>query len=223
MKSTLAVSVESIWATISRWSTLMTRSPAPQNTATTTTTSAPAVMRSRSDGRRRRRAAVTAHPRCEAVALAAHRLDAVPAVGLVELAAEVADVHLDDVGVTVEGRAPHRLEQLGLADGLVGVVEQAGEHLHLTRGQVDDVVARDAPAAERVESQIADGRPVDAAARTAQQGPHPRLEHDHREGLGEEVVGPGLEPSASSYSPDLAVSMRIGVQSSSDRIDRHTR
>src|SRR5436190_14331866 len=69
-------------------------------------------------------AAVRAQP----VAGSAHGFDRGPAERVVDLAPEVADVDLDDVGVAVEVLVPHVLEQVGLAHHDVGVAEEIFEH-----------------------------------------------------------------------------------------------
>lgn len=55
----------------------------------------------------------------QAVAGAADRLHRGPAEGGVDLAAQRADVHLDGVGVAVEGAVPDGVEDLALGDGLM--------------------------------------------------------------------------------------------------------
>src|SRR5699024_1847426 len=93
----------------------------------------------------------------EPVALPAQRLDRSRAERGVDLAAQVADVHLDDVVVAVVGRVPHRPQDLDLGDHLVAVTDQVLEHGvfarrdgdrfpgpgHLPSGGVDLEVARD--------------------------------------------------------------------------------
>src|SRR5688572_24379205 len=79
------------------------------------TSTAPSVMRTRTDRSARSRppapaarSAIVGH---EHVAVAADGAQAVAGEGLVDLAAEVADVDLDDVGADVDLVAPHLLQQ----------------------------------------------------------------------------------------------------------------
>src|ERR1700704_567281 len=73
-----------------------------------TTTTAATVVRTRTE--RTRLPALG----CEPVTHAPHRLDRLAAVGGTELAAEIPDVDLDDVGVAVEGEVPDMSEYVGL-------------------------------------------------------------------------------------------------------------
>src|SRR6185295_5204733 len=77
----------------------------------------------------------------EAVSHASHRLDRPPAVGNVDLAPEVTDVDLDDVGVAVVGRIPDVLEDLGLRRDLADFPHEELEQGELPGGQVELVVS----------------------------------------------------------------------------------
>ena len=106
----------------------------------------------------------------------------------------MADVHLDDVRVALEGEVPHVVEDLGLRHDLAGAPHQELEHRELARGERDVDVAAAAPVRDRVEGEVAGG--VDDRARSAgapEQRAQPGEEHDERERLGEEVVGAGVE------------------------------
>ena len=70
-----------------------------------------------------------------------------PAERLVELLAQMADVHLDDVRITLEREVPHVVEDLGLRHDLAGAAHQELEHRELACGERDLDVA--APAAVR--------------------------------------------------------------------------
>src|SRR6266487_3986663 len=104
-----------------RWA--MTR-PMPVVTSTAITARpASAVMRNRkvpTTCRIRRRGRGSGAIVAESVAGASDGLDEATAVGLVELAAEAADVDLDDVGVAVEVLVPHPGEDLILGQDLSG-------------------------------------------------------------------------------------------------------
>ena len=56
---------------------------------------------------------------------------------LIDLAAEVPDVDLDDVGVAVEGVVPHVVEDLALRDDRAGVRDQVLEDGELAGGELD--------------------------------------------------------------------------------------
>src|SRR5215510_11947849 len=80
-----------------------------------------------------RLATVTNQP----VAHTTHGLDAAPAERLIDLAAQCAHVHLDDVDVTVEGHVPHLVDDIGLGDDLAGPACQAHQHGELLGGQLN--------------------------------------------------------------------------------------
>src|SRR5680860_1253906 len=79
--------------------------------------------------------------RTRMVALAAHGLDERGGEGLVDLAAQVADVDLDDVGIPVEVRGPDVAQQGVLGDSLAGVARQVLQEGELARGQLDEGLA----------------------------------------------------------------------------------
>src|ERR1700722_17107831 len=63
----------------------------------------------------------------EAIAHRAHRVDRRGAVGQAQLAAEIADVHVDDVRRRIVLVAPHGAEDLLAVDDPAMVPEQVGE------------------------------------------------------------------------------------------------
>src|SRR5260221_7669159 len=75
------------------------------------------------------------------VAVAAQRLDHRGCAALVELAPQVADIDVDDVGLAVELPAPHPLGDLRSAKRLSGVAQQIFKHGELARRQHDRLVA----------------------------------------------------------------------------------
>ena len=83
------------------------------------------------------------------------------------------DVHLDDVGIAIERRAPHRPEELALRHLLVGVVEEVRQHLHLARGQFDGVVAPEAASPQRIQSEGLSVRATEEAVAQLQGGLRP--------------------------------------------------
>src|SRR5690606_11713637 len=106
----------------------------PMPNAIATTTVASAVVRRRTDppdsrpGRRPGSAPVMSQP----VTRAAHRLNAVAVEGTVDLVAEMTDVDLDDVRVTVEVEVPHVLQNLPLRDDIALVAQQVLEYRQLS-------------------------------------------------------------------------------------------
>src|SRR5882724_7663441 len=77
----------------------------------------------------------------QSVAVAAQRLDDRGRAALVELAPQVADIDVDDVGLAVELPAPHPLGDLRSAERLAGMAQQVFEHGELARRQHDRVLA----------------------------------------------------------------------------------
>ena len=130
----------------------------------------------------------------EAVADRAHGLQAVAGEGPVDLRAQVADVHLDDVVVAVEVEAPHLGQQLGLGRRATVAAGEGDEQLQLA-GREDELAGA-TPAAPlvRVDAQVADRQhAVDGVRGPADQGPQAGDEHDEAERLAQEVVGAELE------------------------------
>src|SRR3954452_1213070 len=75
----------------------------------------------------------------------AHPTDRVqqPRVGGVDLAAQVGDVGLDDVGLAVEVVVPHVVQDLRLRQHPPGVGHQVAQQLELGGGQGDDLAGLD--------------------------------------------------------------------------------
>src|SRR4029450_13070168 len=99
-------------------STESTSSHPAAPTASAVTTTAARVMRTRTErGGGPRLLAIGAPP---VAADAAHGLERLPSERLVDLAPQVAHVHLDDVVVAVEVLAPHPPQQPGLRPVVAG-------------------------------------------------------------------------------------------------------
>src|SRR4029078_8462867 len=124
---------------------------APKMTMTAT------VSRTRTeDAVRSTASAVGQVGRAQSVALAQDRLEVGALERPVDLPAEVADVHLDDVGVALEVLAPDPLEPLLLAHDLARVAEQSLEEGELPGRQRDVDVAAAAAAGDDVEGEVAE-------------------------------------------------------------------
>ena len=114
-----------------------------------------------------------------------------------QLAAQVSDEYVDDVGVGGEVVAPHQFQQLCARQHRGLVLGQHGQQVELTLGQVDvDAVDPGAPARD-VDLQRADrdgfrGRRRGGSA-AAQQRAHPRHQLGQHERLDQVVVGAGLQ------------------------------
>ena len=113
---------------------------------------------------------------------------------LVDAQPQLPDVDLDDVGVPVEREVPDVLEDPALREHLAGVPEQVLQQRELPGAQRHRDVAAPHPVPGRVEPQVPGGehrrsrRPAPAHQRA-----QPGEQDDVREGLGEEVVGAGVQ------------------------------
>src|SRR5581483_7860195 len=74
----------------------------------------------------------------------------------IDLLPELADVHVDDIGLRVEVIVPHVLEQHGPGNDLTGVAHEVLEQLELPRLQLDRARAAPDLAAEQIYAQIPD-------------------------------------------------------------------
>src|SRR5450759_161283 len=85
----------------------------------------------------------------EAIAHAAHRLDAVSA----DLCAQVTHVHLNNVRARVEVQPPHTAEQLLAAEHLIRVPQELLGQRELTRREVEQRSVHGDAACQQVELQ----------------------------------------------------------------------
>src|ERR1035438_8345450 len=85
------------------------------------------------------------------VAEAAHGLDELLRVAVVDLAAQVADVDVDDVGEAVVIHIPDVLDDHGAAEGAALVAHHVFEDAKFLRGEVDGFDAADNLAADAIE------------------------------------------------------------------------
>ena len=130
----------------------------------------------------------------EPVARPSDGVDRGPSERPVDLATQVADVDLDDVGIAVEVVIPDVAEDLTLRPHLPRVSHEVFENRELTARQLDVSVAAGHPARARVEAEVTrrqHGRALGGTA--AYEGSDARDQHGERERLGDVVVSASLE------------------------------
>src|SRR5512132_2684697 len=151
-----------------------------------------AVSRARTGSRASRPA--TRLRRLEPVADAPDGPDADPAAGVLELAAEVADVDVDDVGEAVIVVVPDVLEDGGAAHDLTGVPHQELQQGELPGRELQGPAGQGGGVGGRVEDQVGDGEGggplADAPADLGPQAGQQLLEGER---LDQVVVGPGVQ------------------------------
>src|SRR5947207_2544726 len=155
----------------------------PPTRATATTAVATAVVFSRMPGRGPRLGARSAAIGPKAVADAAHGLDALAPEGPVDLAPQVPDVDLDDVGVAFEREVPYLVEQLLLRHGLAGPAQQLLQHRELAGRELDIDVSPAAPVRPRVQDEVAGGERRRVVGAAPGEGSKAGNEHGKRERL----------------------------------------
>ena len=92
----------------------------------------------------------------------------------VQLQAQVADRHPQQVDVDVVAGAPHRAEHLAVRDELAGVLDEVGEQPELGRGQADLVAAEARPMLLEVDDEVAmlePARPIGVRGRRPDAAP----------------------------------------------------
>ena len=121
---------------------------------------------------------------------------------VVQLAAQVRQVDVDDVVVADPVLAPDRAQQFLAGADVTGVLAEVAEEVELDAGEVDDGVVDPGLAASEIDVQrpvAHDGRrwPEDDAlgdpSRPAQQCPQPGGQFDGRDRLADDVVGAGAQ------------------------------
>src|SRR4029453_14687519 len=128
------------------------------------------------------------------VAGARDRLDGVSTERWVDLAAQMSDVDVDDVGAVFVCEVPGVLEQVQACEDLVGPAHELLEQRELLRRELDLDGAPPNAARGRIEAQVAElehGRPLQAAP--AGKGAKSSEELRERKRLDEIVVRTGVE------------------------------
>ena len=77
---------------------------------------------------------------------------------LVDLAAQIGDVELDDIGLAAEVVVPHPVQDLGLGQDAARVAHEVAQQLELRGGQVDRVLAAPHLVGVLVHGQVPDAR-----------------------------------------------------------------
>src|SRR5262245_9563400 len=98
----------------------------------------------------------------------AHGVQQARLAGRLELVAQVADVHVDDVARGGGGQAPHRVEQLRAAQHLPGMSEEVVQQVELLRGEVDRASGPVRLAGGRVEDEVTEGEAARGGSPPAQ-------------------------------------------------------
>jgi len=118
--------------------------------------------------------------------------------GRVEFAAQIADLHVDHVGVGGRLEMPNVLEQHRSGDRLAGTAHEVFEQLEFPRNQVDEPAFAPDRSLDQVHFQIANPEPDDAnVAASAQEGLDPRRQFANIEGFDQIVVAAGFQPGDS--------------------------
>jgi hypothetical protein len=149
----------------------------------------------------------------ETVAAAAHRLHQPVVVAGLQGAAQAADVHIHRALLDEDMVAPHLVEQLGAGMHPLRVGHQEMQQAELGRAEVHRLAVGGEAVGGRVEAQAADLDGVLGGLRgpAAQHGLDAGHQLAGREGLGDVVVGAGLEAGTLSCSSPRAVSMMSGM------------
>ena len=113
----------------------------------------------------------------------------------IDLLAQPAHQHVDDVGLRVEVVFPDVRQDHRLRDDLAGVAHQVLEQRELARPQIDRLAAARHAARQQVEHQIVDRqrRRLGRARGAAHQRLHAGQQLGERERLGQVVVAAGLQ------------------------------
>ena len=93
--------------------------------------------------------------------------------------------------------APDRLQQLAVRDGFIGVQDQVAEKVELLGREPDFVAGDDDLTGAKIDLDVVEKdmlrSGIRGKRRTAQRGANARQQLGHAEGLGDEIVGSGIE------------------------------
>jgi hypothetical protein len=107
---------------------------------------------------------------------------------------DVSDGDVDHVRDRVTFDAPHRLQELLAFEHLALVPQEVLEHVELQRGELDEALAAPDLVRGDIHDEIGAAEQLTAAwLAPAKERAHPREELVEREGLGEIVIGAGVE------------------------------
>ena len=166
------------------------------------------------EGRAGTQAHPISRPGVEPVAHQPHGLQRRAAERLVDALPQLPYVHLDDVGVALEGEVPDVLEDRGLGQHLAGA---AASGTPAARTAAASGRSAGLPRQTRCS---AGSSPRSPTVRTAGRSPPPRrssariraISTTNENGLARKSSAPASRARASSSAPDRAVSIRIGTQ-----------
>jgi hypothetical protein len=116
---------------------------------------------------------------------------------LLELLAQMADVHVDRAGVAVRAVAPDRPQELLATERPARRGHERGQQLVLGERQADGLAADDDAAIARAQDDVADARPAAPIPRSgagpAQHGADAAAQLGEAQGLDDVVVGASLQ------------------------------
>ena len=108
---------------------------------------------------------------------------------VVDLAAQVADVHVDDVGEAVVVHVPDVFHDHGAAERAAAVAHQVFQDAEFLGSQLDVFVGARHLAADAIEQQVAHLQPFRHGLAAAQARPHASQQFDKRKRLHQIIVG----------------------------------
>src|SRR4051812_5975895 len=111
-----------------------------------------------------------------------------------QFGAKSAHVNLDDVGIAFEVEIPYVVQDVAFRQHLVGMMQQVLEDRELAAGELDLFATQPHPSGRRVKPKGSLFEHRRSCPRTSSaQCPQPRNKNGIREGLGQVVVGAGVQ------------------------------